>query len=172
MDVKTLMAAGIFALSPIGITLGAGAVDPTELGPQSDPVKSLIDDGGSDGGSSGGGGGSSSIELCPTTGIWDQGVIDTGVLTLWDTEPLYLLAGHNTDGWDWIDTVPNGTIVEVTCGAATGTYEVYDHKWQSGDGGGPYPGWFYDGADLALQTCTGLNGEANGLGWSLLREVD
>jgi len=170
MDVKSLMAAGIFSLSPIGITFGAGAVDPTELGPQSDPVKSWIgsDDGG-DGGSSGEGGG---IELCPTTALGDQGVIDTGVLTLWDTSPLYLLAGHNTDGWDWIDTVPNGTLVEVTCGPASGTYEVYDHKWQSGDGGGPYPGWFYDGADLALQTCTGLNGEANGLGWSLLREVD
>lgn len=161
-----LLTAGVIALSPIGIGVGATEVDPNENGPQNGPVKTWI--GGSDSSSDGG---DDSIELCPTTALGDQDVIDTGVLTLWDTDPLYLLAGHNTDGWDWIDTVPNGTIVEVTCGPASGTYEVYDHKWQAGDGGGPYPGWFYDGADLAMQTCTGLNGEANGLGWSLLREV-
>lgn len=113
------------------------------------------------------------VVLCPVTAYEDtQAVIDTGVLVLNEHVGVSWLDGHNTAGWDWIDTVEPGTLVEITCGPAEGLYEAYDNKWMSEAEGYDIPEWAYDdGLDLVMQTCTGLGDEPEGLGFTLLREV-
>lgn len=110
------------------------------------------------------------IELCPVTAYGSQAELDTGSLVLWMTEPAYWLAGHNTMGWRWLDTIPSGTRLEVTCGPAEGTYVAYDHEWQTTKGG-PIPGWAYSGPDLVTQTCTGEGSEPSGMGFTLFHKV-
>lgn len=111
------------------------------------------------------------VTVCPIDGIGSQAAIDTGALVLWTTEPAHWLAGHDTDGWDWIDEIPTGTYVVVECGQATGTYQVYGHEWH-GHRGGSFPSWAYGGPDLVMQTCTGPGSSGEyGTGFSLLNRV-
>lgn len=90
-----------------------------------------------------------------------QKAIDSCKLVLWTHSPLWL-AGHNWCGWAWMATVPTGTIVKVTKGAAAGTFVVTGHVRLSRQSGAlPTVR-----ADLVLQTCVG-----SGTGLTLLRRV-
>jgi hypothetical protein len=90
-----------------------------------------------------------------------QKAIDSCKLVLWTHSPLWL-AGHNWCGWAWMATVPTGTIVKVTKGAAAGTFVVTGHVRLSRQSGA-LPTVH---ADLVLQTCVG-----SGTGLTLLRRV-
>lgn len=103
------------------------------------------------------------ITLRPVPG--NQATIDQGKLVQYFTSPTCLLAGHDTSGWHWLDTVPTGREVRVATGDCVGMYRVVGHKWQSVKGG-PIPSWMGD-YDLVLQTCTG----SSGMGFSLLQKI-
>ena len=108
------------------------------------------------------------VEICPVTAYDNaQGVLDTGVAVLVEYSGTPWIAGHNTSGWDWFDEVEPSTLVEVTCGPEEGLYEAYENRWQEGLS---IPTWVTE-PDLVMQTCTGLNGEPKGIGFTLLMEV-
>lgn len=97
-----------------------------------------------------------------------QPCIDAGSLTYYsgnwsNGEWSQLIAGHDYMGFEFLNSVPVGTIVEVQGGAAAGTYEVYDHMY-IGRQGGDMPR--FNGASLVLQSC-----KNSGTGFSLLRAV-
>lgn len=97
-----------------------------------------------------------------------QPCIDAGSLTYYagnwaNGEWSQLLAGHDYMGYDFLHSVPTGTIVLVDGGAAAGTYEVYDHMYLNRQGG-DMPA--FGGASLVLQACKG-----EGTGFSMLREI-
>lgn len=103
------------------------------------------------------------ITLAPVTAFYSQATIDRGKLVTWMTEPVCLIAGHDSMGWNWLDDIATGRTVKVTTGPCAGTYRVSDHRHQSAKGG-PAPAWMSDpGIDLVLQTCTG----SSGMGFSL-----
>lgn len=105
------------------------------------------------------------VTLYPVTAYFSQATVDRGKLVTWMTEPTCLLAGHDNMGWNWLDNIAVGTVIQVRAGPCYGDYVVYAHKWQSVKGG-EIPGWMYDpGLHLALQTCTG----STGTGFSLAR---
>jgi hypothetical protein len=104
------------------------------------------------------------ITLSPVTALYSQAAVDRGRLVTWMTDPVCLLAGHDTRGWNWIDDIAIGRTVVVTSGPCAGRYRVAGHRWQSVKGG-PIPAWMSDPSiDLVLQTCTG----ATGMGFSIL----
>ena len=90
-----------------------------------------------------------------------QQAIDACNLVLWSHTPLWL-AAHNYCGYQWLATVPTGTTVRVTSGAAAGTFVVTGHLRLDRQGG-VMPAV---NADLVLQTCVG-----SGTGLTLLRRV-
>jgi Tfp pilus assembly major pilin PilA len=90
-----------------------------------------------------------------------QKAIDACKLVLWTHAPLWL-AGHNYCGFQWLASVPTGTTVRVTKGAAAGTFVVTGHVRLNRQGGA-LPALK---ADLVLQTCVG-----SGTGLTLLRRV-
>jgi hypothetical protein len=90
-----------------------------------------------------------------------QKAIDACNLVLWAHAPLWL-AAHNYCGYQWLATVPTGTTVRVTKGAAAGTFVVTGHVRLNRQGG-VMPALR---ADLVLQTCVGT-----GTGLTLLRRV-
>jgi hypothetical protein len=90
-----------------------------------------------------------------------QKAIDACNLVLWTHAPLWL-AAHNYCGFQWLATVPTGTTVRVTKGAAAGTFVVTGHLRLNRQGGA-LPAVR---ADLVLQTCVG-----SGTGLTLLRRV-
>lgn len=96
------------------------------------------------------------VNLYPVTALYSQATIDRGKLVTWMTSPTCLLAGHDTRGWYWLDTIKTGTIVNVKAGPCAGKYKIVGHKWQSVKGG-PIPSWMSN-YDLVLQTCTGSSG--------------
>jgi hypothetical protein len=107
----------------------------------------------------------STVRLNPVTALADQDILDQGHLVTWWVYPPCVVAGHDTDGWDWLANIPSGTTVEITRGPCAGTYRVEAHHW-SPNRGGPMPdallGW-----DLALQTCV----RSGGTGFSLARRI-
>jgi Tfp pilus assembly major pilin PilA len=90
-----------------------------------------------------------------------QKAIDACNLVLWTHFPLWL-AGHNYCGYQWLASVPTGTTVRVTKGAAAGTFVVTGHVRLNRQSGA-LPALK---ADLVLQTCVG-----SGTGLTLLRRV-
>ncbi len=90
-----------------------------------------------------------------------QKAIDACNLVLWTHAPLWL-AAHNYCGFQWLASVPTGTTVRVTKGAAAGTFVVTGHLRLNRQGGA-LPALR---ADLVLQTCVG-----SGTGLTLLRRV-
>ena len=90
-----------------------------------------------------------------------QKAIDACNLVLWTHAPLWL-AGHNYCGFQWLASVPTGTTVRVTKGAAAGTFVVTGHLRLNRQSGA-LPALR---ADLVLQTCVG-----SGTGLTLLRRV-
>lgn len=90
-----------------------------------------------------------------------QKAIDACNLVLWTHAPLWL-AAHNYCGFQWLASVPTGTTVRVTKGAAAGTFVVTGHVRLNRQGGA-LPALK---ADLVLQTCVG-----SGTGLTLLRRV-
>ena len=90
-----------------------------------------------------------------------QKAIDACNLVLWSHAPLWL-AGHNYCGFQWLASVPTGTTVRVTSGAAAGTFVVTGHVLLNRQGGA-MPALR---ADLVLQTCVGSS-----TGLTLLRRV-
>jgi hypothetical protein len=105
------------------------------------------------------------ISFSPITALNDQSAIDRGNLVTWMTSPTCLLAGHDTSGWAWIDTIATGTIINVKTGPCVGQYKIVGHKWQSVKGGA-IPSWM-GSYDLVLQTCTG----STGMGFSLAQRI-
>lgn len=98
-----------------------------------------------------------------------QACIDNGNLTYYaghwkNGEWSQLLAGHDYMGFAWLNSVPLGTIVNVTSGPAQGTYRAYDHLY-IGRQGGDMPRFY--GADLVLQSCQG-----SGTGFTLLDRIN
>lgn len=96
-----------------------------------------------------------------------QPCIDAGSLTYYsgcwkNGECSQLIGGHDYMGWEWLNSVPLGTIVNVS-GPGSGVYEVYDHMYINRQGG-DMPS--FGGAALVLQSCSG-----NGTAFSLLRRV-
>ncbi len=90
-----------------------------------------------------------------------QAAINDCQLVLWTTRPMWL-AAHNHCGYQWLATVPTGTVVTVTTGVAAGTYVVTGHiRLARQSGSLPAPK-----ADLVLQTCVGT-----GTGFTLARRV-
>ncbi len=90
-----------------------------------------------------------------------QAAVDDCKLVLWTTRPMWL-AAHNHCGYQWLATVPTGTVVTVTTGVAAGTYVVTGHiRLARQSGSLPAPK-----ADLVLQTCVGT-----GTGFTLARRV-
>ena len=97
-----------------------------------------------------------------------QPCIDAGSLTYYagnwaNGEWSQLIAGHDYMGFEFLNSVPVGTIVEVVGGPAAGTYTVYDHMY-IGRQGGDMPA--FGGASLVLQSC-----QNSGTGFSLLRSI-
>lgn len=90
-----------------------------------------------------------------------QKAIDACNLVLWSHAPLWL-AAHNYCGFQWLSSVPTGTTVRVTSGAAAGTFVVTGHVLLNRQGG-VMPALK---ADLVLQTCVGSS-----TGLTLLRRV-
>ncbi len=90
-----------------------------------------------------------------------QKAIDACNLVLWTHAPLWL-AAHNYCGFQWLASVPTGTTVRVTKGAAAGTFVVTGHVRLNRQSGA-IPAVR---ADLVLQTCVG-----SGTGLTLLRRV-
>jgi|SRR5690606_27821176 len=95
---------------------------------------------------------SSTVSLCPRTAYGSQKAVDTGDLILWGDSPWHV-AGHQNMGWDFLDAIPSGSTIQITCGPATGTYKAVGHKGVNYQGGYE-PSWFND-YDLVLQTCAG-----------------
>lgn len=106
---------------------------------------------------------SSDISLCPRTAYGSQKAVDTGDLILWGDSPWHV-AGHQDMGWDFLDAIPSGSTIKITCGPATGTYKAVGHKGV-GYQGGYAPSWFND-YDLVLQTCAG-----SGTGFTVAQKV-
>lgn len=106
------------------------------------------------------------VHVDPVTAIGSQDAVDTGQLVTWTTDPVCVLAGHNTMGWAWMDDLERGSVVKVGAGPCQGVYQVIGHRRQDVKGG-PIPDWMADPAiDLVLQTC-----QIRGMGFSLLQRV-
>lgn len=108
------------------------------------------------------------LVLTPTDFVGDQSTIDTGVLTTWwdgqDSLPC-LLAGHDIDGWDWLDEVAPGTVVQVTQGPCAGDWIITENRWEPRSPSA-YP-WMYELTGwLLLQTCS-----RGGYGFSVARPL-
>jgi hypothetical protein len=96
-----------------------------------------------------------------TVAIGSQRTIDSCQLTLYWEQPLWF-AAHNYCGYQWLATVPTGTVIVVRSGRAAGSYRVTGHatiRRQSGS----LPSF---DADLVLQTCVG-----SGTGFSLAERI-
>jgi hypothetical protein len=108
----------------------------------------------------------SGYSFCGSSVASAQVCIDQGKLTLYYPSGVPTLAGHNYNGWYWMDDLPIGRTVKIQSGSLAGTYVVYAHGTAArGSAGGTFPSAGY-GAAVALQTCT-----ATGTGFSFLRRV-
>lgn len=105
------------------------------------------------------------VDLYPVTALGSQATIDQGKLVTWMTSPTCLLAGHDSMGWAFLNSVPTGTVVDVHTGPCAGSYKIVAHNWQSVKGGA-IPGWMGSYA-LVLQSCTG----AVGMGFSMAQRI-
>lgn len=96
------------------------------------------------------------VSLTPTNYKTNsQAVVDTGILVTWfdGSEGMgCMLAGHDVDGWFWIDDLAVGTFINVTQGPCAGNWKVITNRYErrSVD---PYPWMWEQDGNLLLQTC-------------------
>jgi hypothetical protein len=106
------------------------------------------------------------ISLWPTTAFLDQSVLDDGKLVTWFIyhDKTCVIAGHDVDGWHWLDNIAERVTVVIESGPCSGSYVITGHHWVEDRGAKP-PELLFN-YDLVLQTCT----QPNGSGFSLAQK--